>query len=161
MTVLFVAIGAALGAPARYLTDRLLQGRHNSLFSRRVQTNPPDPPALVSPGREAPSGPPRPGGPRSSLPLAAVFPWGTFAANVTGCALLGFLAALPAGSGLMAFAGTGFCGALTTYSTFGYETVRLTQSGARTLAVLNVGASILAGLGAAYCGMAVAQALTR
>jgi hypothetical protein len=28
-----------------------------------------------------------------------------------------------------------------------------------TLAVLNVVASILAGLGAAYCGMAVAQAL--
>jgi CrcB protein len=119
MTVLFVAIGAALGAPARYLTDRLLQGRYGSMY-----------------------------------------PWGTFAANVCGCALLGFLAALPARSGLMAFAGTGFCGALTTYSTFGYETVRLSQSGSRTLAVLNVGASILAGLGAAYGGMAVARALT-
>jgi CrcB protein len=117
MTVLLVAVGAALGAPTRYLTDRLLQGRHNSAF-----------------------------------------PWGTFAANVTGCAVLGFLAALPARSGLMALAGTGFCGALSTYSTFGYETVRLAQSGARTLAVLNVGASILAGFGAAYCGMAMAQA---
>jgi CrcB protein len=119
MTVLLVAIGAALGAPARYLTDQLLQGRHDSMF-----------------------------------------PWGTFAANIAGCALLGFLAALPARAGLMAFASTGFCGALTTYSTFGYETVRLAQSGARTLAVLNVGASIMAGLGAAYTGMAVAQALT-
>ena len=119
MTVLFVALGAALGAPARYLTDRLLQGRHNSAF-----------------------------------------PWGTLAANVAGCALLGFLAALPVSGGMLAFAGTGFCGALTTYSTFGYETIRLAQSGARTLAVFNVGASILAGFGAAYCGMAVAQALT-
>lgn len=119
MTVLFVALGAALGAPARYLIDRLLQGRHNS-----------------------------------------VFPWGTFAANLAGCWLLGFLAALPAGTGLAGFAGTGFCGALTTYSTFGYETVRLAQTGARTLAVLNVGASILAGFGAASCGMAVARALT-
>jgi len=118
MTVVLVALGAAIGAPARYLTDRLLQGRHNSAF-----------------------------------------PWGTFTANVAGCAVLGFLAALPARSGLMAFAGTGFCGALTTYSTFGYETVRLAQTGAKTLAVLNVGASILAGSGAAYCGMAVAQAL--
>jgi fluoride exporter len=119
VTVLLVAIGAAIGAPARYLTDRLLQGRHDSAF-----------------------------------------PWGTFAANMAGCALLGFLAALPDRTSLMAFAGTGFCGALTTYSTFGYETVRLAQSGARTMALLNVGASILAGLGAAYCGMALAQALT-
>ena len=119
MTVLFVALGAALGAPARYLTDRLLQGRHNSAF-----------------------------------------PWGTFAANVAGCWLLGFLAAIPAGPGLAGFAGTGFCGALTTYSTFGYETVRLAQTGARTLAVLNVGASILAGFGAASCGMMVARAFT-
>ncbi|HZR51209.1 MAG TPA: CrcB family protein [Streptosporangiaceae bacterium] len=118
MTVLLVIAGAALGAPARYLTDRLLQGRHNSPF-----------------------------------------PWGTFAANMAGCALLGFLAALPVRTGLMAFAGTGFCGALTTYSTFGYETVQLARSGARTLAVCNVGASILAGFGAAYCGMAMAQAL--
>jgi fluoride exporter len=118
VTVALVVIGAALGAPARYLADLLLQGRHDS-----------------------------------------VFPWGTYAVNVAGCALLGFLAALPARSGLMAFAGTGFCGALTTYSTFGYETVRLAQGGARTLAVLNVAGSILAGLGAAYCGMAIAQAV--
>ena len=120
MTALLVAVGAALGAPARYLADRLLQGRHDSRF-----------------------------------------PWGTFTVNVTGCALLGFLAALPARAGLMAFAGTGLCGALTTYSTFGYETVRLAQSGARTMAVLNVAASILAGFGAAYCGMAFAQAIVR
>lgn len=119
MSVLLVAVGAALGAPARYLTDRLLQGRHNSRF-----------------------------------------PWGTFAANVAGCALLGFLAALPARSGLMALAGTGFCGALTTYSTFGYETVQLVRSGARTVALLNLGASVLAGFGAACCGTAMARALT-
>jgi len=118
VTALLVAAGAALGAPARYLADLLLQGRHDSRF-----------------------------------------PWGTFAANVTGCALLGFLAALPARAGLMALGGTGFCGALTTYSTFSYETVRLAQSGARTMAALNVAASVLAGLGAAYCGMAVAQTL--
>lgn len=120
MSAVWVILGAALGAPARYLTDRALQGRHDS-----------------------------------------VFPWGTFLANVGGCGLLGFLAALPAHPGLMAFAGTGFCGALTTYSTFGYETVRLAQSGARTLAVLNVGASVFAGFGAAYSGMALAQALIR
>ena len=116
----------------------------------------------------------------------AGFAWGTFAINVSGAlligvvivvatetrrvhhlvrpflatgVLLGFLVALTSDTGVMAFAGTGFCGALTTYSTFSYETVRLAQGGARTLAALNVGASILAGLGAAYCGMSFAHAL--
>jgi CrcB protein len=118
VTLILVAVGAALGAPARYLADTLLQGRHDS-----------------------------------------VFPWGTFAVNIVGCGLLGFLVALTPDTGVMAFAGTGFCGALTTYSTFSYETVRLAQGGARTLAVLNVAASILAGLGAAYCGISFAHAL--
>ncbi|RFU42042.1 fluoride efflux transporter CrcB [Actinomadura logoneensis] len=118
MTLLLVALGAAVGAPVRYLTDRAVQARHDS-----------------------------------------VFPWGTFAVNVLGCLLLGFLVALPADGGLMALAGTGFCGALTTYSTFGYETVRLAETGARPAAVLNVVASIGAGLGAAWTGMVLAQAL--
>lgn len=119
MSVLLVVLGAALGAPLRYLTDRFVQSRHDS-----------------------------------------VFPWGTFSVNVAGSALLGFLAALPADTAVMALAGTGFCGALTTYSTFGYETLRLAESGARFFAVANAAASIIAGLGAAYCGMAVAQAVT-
>jgi CrcB protein len=118
VTALLVALGAAVGAPLRYLVDRLVQSRHDSPF-----------------------------------------PWGTFTVNVTGSALLGFLAALPADEGLMALAGTGFCGALTTYSTFGYETFRLAEDGARTLALLNAAASTAAALGAAYCGMALAAAV--
>ncbi|SEG58856.1 camphor resistance protein CrcB [Thermomonospora echinospora] len=118
MTVLLVALGAAVGAPLRYLADRLVQSRHESSF-----------------------------------------PWGTFTVNVVGSALLGFLAALPAGEGFTALGGIGFCGALTTYSTFGYETLRLAENGARTLAFLNVAASVAAGLGAAYCGMALASAI--
>ncbi|REE99422.1 fluoride efflux transporter FluC [Thermomonospora umbrina] len=118
MTVLLVALGAAVGAPLRYLADRFVQSRHDSLF-----------------------------------------PWGTFTVNVTGSALLGFLAAAPTGHGVMALAGTGFCGALTTYSTFGYETLRLAEDGARALALLNAAAGIAAGLGAAYCGAAFAEAL--
>ncbi|MEV4799598.1 fluoride efflux transporter CrcB [Nonomuraea sp. NPDC049421] len=119
MTVLLIVIGAAVGAPLRYLADRAVQARHETAF-----------------------------------------PWGTLSVNVAGSALLGFLAALPADGGVMALAGTGFCGALTTYSTLGYETVRLTEEGARFHAIANALASVVAGLGAAYCGMAVAQALT-
>jgi fluoride exporter len=118
MTVILVVVGAAVGAPLRYITDRLLQGRHDSRF-----------------------------------------PWGTFMANMAGSWVLGFLYALPAAHAAQVLIGTGFCGALTTYSTFSYETVVLAKSGARTMAALNVAASVLAGLGAAYCGMAIAQAI--
>jgi fluoride exporter len=118
VSVLLVVLGAAVGAPLRYLTDRLLQGRHDSRF-----------------------------------------PWGTFMANMGGSGVLGFVYALPASHGIQLLIGTGFCGALTTYSTFSYETLVLARSGARTMALLNVSASVLAGLGAAYCGMAIAQAI--
>jgi len=118
VTVLLVALGAALGAPARYLTDRLIQARHDSLF-----------------------------------------PWGTFAVNVAGSFVLGLVVGARAGGAVTAAVGTGFCGALTTYSTFGYETLRLLEDRARPYAVLNVVASIGAGLGAAFCGLAVAQAV--
>ncbi|MGH3914720.1 MAG: fluoride efflux transporter CrcB [Pseudonocardiaceae bacterium] len=118
MSVMWVALGAAAGAPARYLLDRAVQSWHDS-----------------------------------------VFPWGTLTVNVAGSLLLGFLAALPADSAVMAGAGTGFCGALSTYSTFSYETLRSWQDRARLHAVLNVGTSLVAGLGAAYCGAALAQML--
>jgi fluoride ion exporter CrcB/FEX len=45
------------------------------------------------------------------------------------------------------------------YSTFTYETLRLAEDRAHLFAVLNAGASIIAGLGAAYFGMALAQAI--
>jgi len=95
----------------------------------------------------------------------SVFPWGTLTVNVTGSFLLGLLAAgamvgaVPGGA--TALLGTGLCGTLTTYSTFGYETVRLLEDGARFHAALNVAASIGAGLGAAFSGSAVALALWR
>ncbi|GAA3781016.1 hypothetical protein GCM10022225_81750 [Plantactinospora mayteni] len=83
-------------------------------------------------------------------------PWATFMVNVAGSLVLGLLAgagaALPGWVG--ALVGTGFCGALTTYSTFGYETVQLLRSGpgGRGWAVLNVLASLVVGLGAAALG---------
>src|SRR5918911_428633 len=105
MSFLFVALGAAVGAPLRYLVDRAVQSRHDSLF-----------------------------------------PWGTFAVNAAGSFFLGALAtaSLHTPAPVMAVLGTGLCGALTTYSTFGYETVRLLQDRARLFAVINAAASIIA-----------------
>jgi CrcB protein len=92
----------------------------------------------------------------------ADFPWGTFAVNVVGCLALGLLTGAALGSGaehLRAFLGTGLCGALTTYSTFSYETLRLAERGRGVLAAANVAASVLAGLGAAATGLALTGAL--
>ena len=119
MTVLLIAIGAALGAPLRYLTDRAVQARHDSPF-----------------------------------------PWGTLTVNVLGSLVLGAVAAIPAGPAVTALVGTGFCGALTTWSTLSYETLRLTREGARFHALASALASVVAGLGAASLGYALARALT-
>lgn len=92
-----------------------------------------------------------------------VLPWGTLAVNVTGSLVLGLLtgaaSAGAAGSHLQLLLGTGLCGALTTYSTFSYETLRLAESGAGRYAVANVAVSVAAGLGAAFAGVGLAQAV--
>ncbi|WP_132900640.1 fluoride efflux transporter CrcB [Streptomyces sp. NBC_01420] len=122
MNWLLVIAGAAVGAPLRYLTDRAVQSRHDS-----------------------------------------VFPWGTFTVNMAGCLILGTLtgaaAAGAASSHLQLLLGTGLCGALTTYSTFSYETLRLAEDGARFYAAANVVASVVMGLGAAFAGVELAGAL--
>lgn len=93
----------------------------------------------------------------------SVFPWGTFLVNIFGCLVLGLvtgaLLAGAAGARTELLVGTGLCGALTTYSTFSYETLRLAERGARFYAAANVLASVVAGLGAAFTGTALAEAL--
>ena len=79
------------------------------------------------------------------------FPWGTWTVNVAGSFVLGVVVASGPGW-LVTLAGTGFCGALTTFSTFGYETVRLVEDGAWLAASLNVVASLAVGLAA--CALA-------
>lgn len=90
-------------------------------------------------------------------------PWGTFLVNVTGSLVLGLLtgAALTgaAGSRLHLLLGTGLCGALTTYSTFSYETLRLAETGAGRHAVGNVLLSVAAGVAAAFAGVALGETL--
>jgi CrcB protein len=114
---LLVAAGAAVGAPARYVTDQLVQRR-------------------------------RPG----------LFPWGTLIVNITASFVLGLLVGLSVSARVMALFGTGFCGALSTYSTFAYETLRLTEDRARAFAVANVAVSVLASLAAAALGWVVGAA---
>lgn len=89
--------------------------------------------------------------------LRTAFPVGTFLVNLTGSVILGFVTgaatALPPRVGTLV--GTGFCGALTTYSTFGNETLHLWQNDRRRLAVAYVTASVSAGLAGAFLGAAL------
>lgn len=48
-------------------------------------------------------------------------PWGTLAANVSGSFLLGMFSGLGLAEPVLALAGVGFCGALTTYSAFAVQ----------------------------------------
>ncbi len=118
LTGLWVALGAAVGAPTRYLVDRALQAAHGTSF-----------------------------------------PWGTFTVNVAASLVLWVVLGAAAPSAVVAALGTGFCGGLSTWSTLGYETVRLAEAGERTHATLNVLMSTSAGLGAASVGLVVGTSL--
>ena len=88
------------------------------------------------------------------------FPWGTFLINVSGCLLLGVITGLALFHGLgpdtKLVAGTGFCGAFTTFSTFAYETVRLAEEGSLATAARNAAGTLLAGAAAATLGLLLA-----
>jgi CrcB protein len=117
VTFLLVVLGAAVGAPTRYLTDLAVQRLHSTRF-----------------------------------------PWGTWAVNVAGSFVLGVVVASGT-TWVTTLVGTGFCGALTTFSTFGYETVRLTEEGETATALSNVVLSLAAGLAAAALGWALGSSL--
>jgi CrcB protein len=83
---------------------------------------------------------------------------GTLAVNVAGSAVLGMLLGLgsvPAWA--LALVGTGFCGTLTTFSTFGADVVRLVDERAVARAAVTVAATLVLGLGAAAAGYLLAR----
>lgn len=93
----------------------------------------------------------------------SVFPWGTFTVNIVGSLILGVTAAavidLGSPAWVLVLVGTGFCGALTTFSTFGFETVRLLEEGSVLTAATNSLASLVVGLGACAGGYAAVAAV--
>ncbi len=84
------------------------------------------------------------------------FPLGTLVANVAGCFLIGLLIGSGQGDAnrnlKLAF-GIGFLGALTTFSTFGAETVAQAKDGAIAIAAGNVILNVALGLVAVVAGM--------
>jgi len=81
------------------------------------------------------------------------WPWPTFAANVLGALLLGYLATrlqerLPLSRYRRPLLGTGLCGALTTFSTMQIEVLRMLDDGRWTLAAGYAATSVIAGFAA-------------
>jgi CrcB protein len=123
MTAVLIFLGGALGAPTRYLIDRHLQQRYET-----------------------------------------VFPVGTLTVNIIGSLILGVLLGLsttagPAPEATLLLLGPGFCGALTTFSTFGFETVRLLEDGSVLEAGVNAIGSLFVGVLAAGAGFAAGAAI--
>jgi CrcB protein len=107
VTWLLVAVGAAVGAPLRYVAGRLLDAR---------------------------------------------LPRGTILVNWVGSLLVGWFSGLALDGQAMALLGTGFCGALTTYSSFAVQTYeRGPQLGAA-----NVVLTVLPALLLCFAGFALA-----
>ncbi len=88
------------------------------------------------------------------------FPFGTLLINVSGSLLLGVVAGGVAKSGwsphLQTLVGTGFCGGLTTFSTFSVEAVQLLSGRMTVRALTYVLGSAALGIAAAALGWTLA-----
>ena len=90
------------------------------------------------------------------------WPWAVFAINVSGSFVLGYLVTrlqerLPLSTYRRPFAGTGFCGAYTTFSTMQVELLKMLDHDRYGLAAGYAVASIAAGYVAVYAATALVR----
>jgi CrcB protein len=96
------------------------------------------------------------------LPVYRDFPVGTLLVNSVASLILGYLYGLlfwgfDVSPEWRLFLGTGFCGALSTFSTFSYETFSLLREGEYAIAVLNVLANVFVTLSLVFLGFMLAR----
>ena len=101
------------------------------------------------------------GGYVQQISRSADFPYGTLAVNLIGCFIIGFLSQLAESRGVFTaesrtFIFIGILGGFTTFSAFGNETMNLWRDGQSTLAMANIAAHVVLGLGAVWISRALA-----
>ncbi len=104
-----------------------------------------------------------------ALPAGAGgMPWPTLFANVTGCFVIGFYAALTGPDGRVfvgprtrQFVMTGICGGYTTFSGFSLEVVRFVTGGDLRAAAIYSAVSLASWLVAVWIGDALAERINR
>lgn len=94
--------------------------------------------------------------------FSGAFPLATLTINLTGCFLIGILAALGEKRGILTsetrlFLMTGFLGGFTTFSTFGLETFALLRAAKPGLALLYIGLSVSGGVLMVALGWQIVQ----
>jgi fluoride exporter len=90
------------------------------------------------------------------------FPWGTLLVNLLGCLLFGLIFALAEEKQLITprlrlVLLSGFLGAFTTFSAFGFETLTLIRNDHWLLAIANVGVQNVLGVTAVFLGVYLAR----
>ena len=94
--------------------------------------------------------------------IGAYFPFGTLFVNVIGCFIMGFFMMLTTerfvvSTNIRLLVTVGFLGGLTTFSSFGYETMQFLREGNLVNAFMNMGANLFIGLLALWLGIIVAK----
>ncbi len=90
------------------------------------------------------------------------FPLGTFFINITGSLFLGWFLTFagtryPISDTMKLAVATGFVGAYTTFSTFMWESAKLSDDGASLQAITNLVGSVIVGLLAVKLGVLIAR----
>ena len=96
------------------------------------------------------------------LPVYREFPVGTLLVNSVASLILGYLYGLmfwgiDVPADWRAFFGTGFCGALSTFSTFSYETFSLLREREYIIAGLNIAANVIITIALVFAGFILAR----
>ena len=96
--------------------------------------------------------------------LGTGFPYGTLLANVIGCFIMGaFMAAATerviTNPNLRFLVVVGFCGGLTTFSSFSYETIKLLEEAGLQYALLNILTNMVLGFLATWLGIMAVKAI--
>lgn len=96
--------------------------------------------------------------------FGADFPYGTLLVNVVGCFILGAFLTLTTERIIVnpywrLIIAVGFLGSLTTFSSFGYETLQLADGANLLPAISNIVLNVCVGLLATWAGMVLAKVL--